>query len=446
MNDNSIAFEKLNTTRLFFRCALPAMLSMVFSALYVIADGIFVGRFVGENALAAVNLAMPLVNISFAVSDMIAIGSAVHIAMLLGEKKNENANRVFSFSVKIIFAFSVLIGIFFLFFTKPVFVLMGTSGQALNYAFEYMCIYALFSPLTMIYFAADNYLRICNRQTYSMVLNISTALLNILLDYLLIVVFDGGVRGAALASCISMAIGSFLSLLPFFRKKLELRFVSGKIPAKQFFSLLANGSSEFFSNISSSIMAFILNIVLMQIGGTTAVAAMSIVLYVDSLMIMMILGMCDSMQPPISYCHAAGLKKRVASFEKNVLFSAALLSVMAFIFLHYGGGIIAPLFIKEGDTALLELSVHAMKLYAFSYLVNWIARCLSSYLTALGKAVQSFITSICATLVFPLMALSVLTPMYGFDGVCLMPLFAGIMSSILAIILAVNTKKDKAKL
>ncbi len=444
MNHNSIAFEKSDPTKLFFRCAFPAMCSMVFSAIYVIADGIFVGRYVGESALAAVNLAMPLVNISFAIADMIAVGSAVQIAMLLGEKKREDANRMFSFCVKMIFAVSVLIGFFFLFFTKPVFVLMGTSGQALKYAFEYMCIYALFSPVTMVYFAADNYLRICNRQTYSMVLNIITALLNILLDFLLIVVFDAGVLGAALASCISMAIGSFFSLLPFFRKKLELRFISGKIPAKQFLSLLANGSSEFFSNISSSIMAFILNIVLMNLGGTTAVAAMSIVLYVDSLMVMTILGMCDSMQPPISYCHAAGLKKRVTSFEKRVLSSAALLSLAAFIFLRYGSDKIVPLFVQPEDTELLQLSVHAMGIYAFSYWANWVSRCLSSYLTALGKAVQSFITSICSTLIFPLLCLAILAPTQGFDGVCLMPLLAGILSGVLAVILSITLKQDKA--
>ncbi|MBS5149734.1 MAG: MATE family efflux transporter [Butyricicoccus pullicaecorum] len=440
MNPNSLAFETQPPSKLFLCCALPAMCSMVFGALYTIADGIFVGRYVGENALAAVNLAMPLVNISFAIADMIAVGSSVQIAMFLGQRDKEAANRIFSFSIKIIFAVSILIGLFFLFFTKPVFMLMGANGQALQYAFVYMGVYALFSPVTMVYYAADNYLRICNRQKYSMILNISTALLNIVLDFLLIIVFEGGVLGAALASCISMAIGSFFSLLPFFRKKLELRFTKGKIPAKQFVSLLANGSSEFFSNISGSVMAFILNVVLMRLGGTTAVAAMSIVLYVDSLMVMMIFGMCDSMQPPISYCHAAGLKQRVLSLEKRVLLSAALLSLGAFFFLWYGGSRIVPFFVTPEDTALLELSVHAMELYAFSYLVNWIYRCLSSYLTAMGQAGKSFAASICGTLVFPLVCLAALVPLWGFDGVCFMPLFAGFFSGALAILLSVWRK------
>lgn len=440
MNNNSLAFETQHPSKLFLRCALPAMCSMVFGALYTIADGIFVGRYVGENALAAVNLAMPLVNISFAVADMIAVGSSVQIAMFLGEKNKEAANRIFSFSVKIIFAVSILTGLFFLTFTKPVFRIMGAGEQALRYAFEYMCVYALFSPVTMVYYAADNYLRICNRQKYSMILNITTALLNIGLDFLLIVVLDCGVLGAALASCISMAIGSFFSLLPFFRKKLELRFMKGMIPLKQFCALLANGSSEFFSNISGSVMAFILNIVLMDLGGTTAVAAMSIVLYMDSLMVMLIFGMCDSMQPPISYCHAAGLKKRVLSLEKRILLSAALMSLAAFLFLRYGGDRIVPFFVKPGDTELLELSVHAMGLYAFSYLVNWVDCCLSSYLTAMGQAGKSFITSICGTLIFPLLCLVVLVPLQGFKGVCLMPLFAGILSGALAILLSIWDK------
>lgn len=440
MNHNSLAFETQSPSKLFLHCALPAMCSMVFGALYTIADGIFVGRYVGENALAAVNLAMPLVNISFAIADMIAVGSSVQIAMFLGERNKEAANRIFSFSIKIIFAVSILTGLFFLFFTKPVFMLMGANGQALQYAFVYMGVYALFSPVTMVYYAADNYLRICNRQKYSMILNISTALLNIVLDFLLIVVFESGVLGAALASCISMAIGSFFSLLPFFRNKLELRFIKGKFPAKQFVSLLANGSSEFFSNISGSVMAFILNIVLMRLGGTTAIAAMSIVLYVDSLMVMMIFGMCDSMQPPISYCHAAGLKKRVLSLEKRVLLSAALLSLGAFFFLRYGGNQIIPFFVTPEDTALLELSAHAMELYAFSYLVNWIYRCLSSYLTAMGQAGKSFAVSICGTLFFPLVCLAALVPLWGFDGVCFMPLFSGLFSGVLAILLSVWRK------
>lgn len=440
MDTNTFMFEKMQPTKLFIKCAIPATLSMIFSGIYSIADGIFVGRCIGADALAAVNLVMPLIMISFALAEMIAVGSSVQIAMLLGQKEKELADRTFSVCIKVILGISVIIGLIFFFLSKPILMLMGTEGMALQYSIEYIRVYAVFSPLIIVYFAADNYLRICGKQNYSMALNIATSVLNIVLDFLLLVVWKQGVWAAAFTSCISMALGTVMALCPFFRNKLELKFVKGWISAKHFVKLVANGSSEFFANIASSIFSFILNIVLLSIGGATAVAAMSVVMYVESIASMMISGMSDSMQPAISYCHGAGLKKRVYALEKRVLVSAAVLSLTACLLLRYGGAWVVPFFVKPGETELLTLSIHAMSLYALSYLVNWVDGCLSGYLTALGQAGRSFIVSIMGTLVLPLVGLAVLAPPLGLDGVCLMPLFAGVLSAVLSLVLVLTIK------
>ena len=440
MDTNTFMFEKMQPTKLFIKCAIPATLSMIFSGIYSIADGIFVGRCIGSDALAAVNLVMPLIMISFALAEMIAVGSSVQLAMLLGQKEKELANRTFSVCIKVILGISVIIGLIFFFLSKPILTLMGTEGKALQYGIEYIRVYAVFSPLIIVYFAADNYLRICGKQNYSMALNIVTSVLNIVLDFLLLVVWKQGVWAAAFTSCISIALGTVMALCPFFRNKLELKFVKGWISAKQFVKLVANGSSEFFANIASSIFSFILNIVLLSIGGTTAVAAMSVVMYVESIASMMISGMSDSMQPAISYCHGAGLKKRVYALEKRVLVSAAVLSLTACLLLRYGGAWVVPFFVKSDETELLALSIHAMSLYALSYLVNWVDGCLSGYLTALGQAGRSFIVSIMGTLVLPLVGLAVLAPPLGLAGVCLMPLFAGVLSAVLSLVLVLTIK------
>lgn len=440
MDTNTFMFEKMQPTKLFIKCAIPATLSMIFSGIYSIADGIFVGRCIGADALAAVNLVMPLIMISFALAEMIAVGSSVQIAMLLGQKEKELADRTFSVCIKVILGISVIIGLIFFFLSKPILMLMGTEGMALQYSIEYIRVYAVFSPLIIVYFAADNYLRICGKQNYSMALNIATSVLNIVLDFLLLVVWKQGVWAAAFTSCISMALGTVMALCPFFRNKLELKFVKGWISAKHFVKLVANGSSEFFANIASSIFSFILNIVLLSIGGATAVAAMSVVMYVESIASMMISGMSDSMQPAISYCHGAGIKKRVYALEKRVLVSAAVLSLTACLLLRYGGAWVVPFFVKPGETELLTLSIHAMSLYALSYLVNWVDGCLSGYLTALGQAGRSFIVSIMGTLVLPLVGLAVLAPPLGLDGVCLMPLFAGVLSAVLSLVLVLTIK------
>ena len=440
MDTNTFMFEKMQPTKLFIKCAIPATLSMIFSGIYSIADGIFVGRCIGADALAAVNLVMPLIMISFALAEMIAVGSSVQIAMLLGQKEKELADRTFSVCIKVILGISVIIGLIFFFLSKPILMLMGTEGMALQYSIEYIRVYAVFSPLIIVYFAADNYLRICGKQNYSMALNIATSVLNIVLDFLLLVVWKQGVWAAAFTSCISMALGTVMALCPFFRNKLELKFVKGWISAKHFVKLVANGSSEFFANIASSIFSFVLNIVLLSIGGATAVAAMSVVMYVESIASMMISGMSDSMQPAISYCHGAGLKKRVYALEKRVLVSAAVLSLTACLLLRYGGAWVVPFFVKSDETELLALSIHAMSLYALSYLVNWVDGCLSGYLTALGQAGRSFIVSIMGTLVLPLVGLAVLAPPLGLAGVCLMPLFAGVLSAVLSLVLVLTIK------
>lgn len=440
MDTNTFMFEKMQPTKLFIKCAIPAALSMIFSGIYSIADGIFVGRCIGADALAAVNLVMPLIMISFALAEMIAVGSSVQLAMLLGQKEKELSNRTFSVCIKVILGISVIIGLIFFFLSKPILMLMGTEGMALQYGIEYIRVYAVFSPLIIVYFAADNYLRICGKQNYSMALNIVTSVLNIILDFLLLVVWKQGVWAAAFTSCISMALGTVMALCPFFRNKLELKFVKGWISAKQFVKLVANGSSEFFANIASSIFSSILNIVLLSIGGATAVAAMSVVMYVESIASMMISGMSDSMQPAIGYCHGAGLKKRIYALEKRVLVSAAVLSLTACLLLRYGGAWVVPFFVKSDETELLALSIHAMSLYALSYLVNWVDGCLSGYLTALGQAGRSFIVSIMGTLVLPLVGLAVLVPPLGLAGVCLMPLFAGVLSAVLSLVLVLTIK------
>ena len=204
-------FSTLSPLRLFFRCALPSMAGMAVSSLYMVADGIFVGKFIGSHALAAINLVMPVIMISFALSDMIAVGSSVQISIRLGQGKEREACTVFSFSSLFIVAISCLVGLAGFFGGAQAVRLMGAGDDVLNLAVEYMRVYAVFAPFIMIFFALDNYLRVCGRTIYSMGMNIFIALSNLFFDWLFIVHFRMGVSSAALASCISLTLG--LSLI-----------------------------------------------------------------------------------------------------------------------------------------------------------------------------------------------------------------------------------------
>ena len=441
---DSEIFEKLPPTKLFFRCAIPSMITMVFGALYQIADGLFVRRFIGEDALAAVNLIMPVIMMVFAFSNMIATGTSVRISVLLGEKKREEASKVFTFSIKFIFIMSCIIGIIGLFFAEPIIRLLapGATEQAINFGITYTKVYAIFSPLLPIYFATDNYLRVCGKEKLSMWLGIGTQGFNIVLDVILIAFLGCGIWAAAFTSCAAMAIGSVITLWLFKGKKMDLYYQNGKVALRVFSKILANGSSEFFSNISMSIMSVVFNFFLLKYGGTTAVAAFSVIMYVDSIIGMLVFGMCDALQPAISYCYGAGRMDKVKAILRRIILGAVMLSLASMFFMLFLGEYVAPFFVKPEDTELLSVSIIGMKLFSFSYLTGWVDMCFSSYFTALERPVRSLLTSFFGTLVFPIGFLFILSPIWELNGVWLNPLFSCTTSAILTIILALTMRGE----
>lgn len=238
---------------------------------------------------------------------------------------------------------------------------------------------------------------------------------------------------AAAASCLSIALGTVLGFLPFVMGRLPLRFVRGTISARQLGNILANGSSEFFSSIAGSVMMVILNSVLLRLSGSMAVAAFSIVMYVDSIVGSLLFGMADSIQPAISYNYGARRRDRMLALEKRVLLTGAAVSLAALLWMQLGGKYVIPLFIQGDDPALLEMSLRAMRLFSLSYLLGWAGTCLSSFFTALNRPGRSLILAFSKTLVFPLACLAVLPAALGLDGVWLTAPAAGVLTAALAV-------------
>jgi len=441
---NTEVFLKLSPTKLFFRCAVPAVITSVFGALYSVVDGIFVGRFLGEDALAAINLIMPVVMIVESISNMIATGSSVNISMLLGEKKQEEASRIFTFSICFIAAFSCVISLPGVFLARPFTALLapGATEESIDLGAKYLRVFAAFGPLIPIYFATDNYLRVCGKEKLSMILTVVTQVINVVLDFLLIAVFHQGIQAAAVASCISIALGSVITLLLFTKKRMDVYYTKPTVKIQRFLRIIANGFSEFFSNIASSVMSIVMNLFLLKYGGTTAVAAFSIVMYVDSIIGMFSFGICDSLQPAISYCYGAGELDRMKAIFRRVLVATVIVSGAAFLFMLFAGPAIAPIFMEPGDEALKEVSITAIKIFAFSYLAGWIDMTYSSYFTALDKPLRSLIVSLFGTVVFPIAFLFILTQLYGLNGVWLMAAVSGVASGILTLVLAKTMKLE----
>lgn len=435
-------FSTLSPLRLFIKCAVPNVISMAFISFYYIVDGIFVGKYLGSDALAALALIIPFVMMSFALADMIAIGSSVQISMHLGLGKKNLARKIFSSSMLIIFIISCFIGILEYFLGPVLIDCLNVSDEIKTMAKECMLVFALFAPFTMLSFALDNYLRICGKTTYSMIINIIIALSNIAFDYLFIIVFGWGLFSVALATCLGIVLSGIFGIIPFLFQNLELKISSLYMNLKIFKNILYNGSSEFFGNISGSLYSIFANFVLLKISDTQSVAAFSIILYIDSFIIMLIIAMGDAMQPALSYNYAKKDFLRIKAIVKVVFFAGAFLSLFSIVLILIFGENLIALFAKENDQEFKAFAYTALILFVFNYLFAWFNTLSGSFLTAFNKVSFSLVLSLVQNLFIPLFFLLILSYFIGLNGVWLSPFFAEFCVLILAWIFLKRIFKD----
>lgn len=432
---NQEQFGTMEPKKLFFKLALPSLISMLFSSLYMMTDGIFVGKIIGSKALAAINLVFPIIMIIFAFGDMIASGSSVKIGIKLGEKEEQEASEIFSVALLFVFILNIIFALISLIFAKDIIFMLIKDKELAKLSYKFAYVFILFLPIIAPFFAIDNYLRICGKAKMSMWVNIIVSVINIFLDAIFIGYLKLGIEYAALASSISMSLGTIILICPFITKKVVLRFTKPKIKIKEMLGIIYNGSSEFFSNVSASIMSVIMNSFLLYFGGAVAVAAYSIVMYIDSLIVPVLFGIIDSVQPVVSYNYGAKNKERIMTFFKitcSVTFAISIATiVVVFVFPDF----LVRLFSSASDVDVINMAKKALLLYAPSFLFTWFIMTVSGFLTGLEKATSSIVIMICESVITPLIATVVLTQVVGVYGVFVSATVSSGFSIVVALIL-----------
>ena len=432
---NQEQFGTMEPKKLFVKLAIPSLISMLFSSLYMMADGIFVGKIIGSKALAAINLVFPIIMILFAVGDMVASGASVKIGIKLGEKNEKEASEIFSVALLFIFILNIIFAIIGLIFTKDIIFILIKDKELANLAYKFAYVFILFLPIIAPFFAIDNYLRICGKANMSMWINIGVSVLNIILDAIFIGYLKLGIEYAALASSLSMSIGTLILIYPFITKKVALKFTKPKIKIKEMLGIIYNGSSQFFSNISGSIMAIIMNSFLLYYGGAVGVAAYSIVMYIESLIVPMLFGMIDAVQPVFSYNYGAKNNKRIMTFFKITCTVAFSISILTMIIIFVFPDFLVRMFSSESDIAVIDMAKKALLLYAPSYLFTWFIMTVSGVLTGLEKATESIVLMSAESIILPLLSTLVLTQLIGVYGIFITPTISGAVSIVVSIIL-----------
>ncbi len=415
-------FKTLPIRKIFLRCTVPNMLSMIFSSIYFIVDGIFIGRYVGEVGLAAVNISWPFLLITFAMADMIAVGSSVKIALTLGKGDTDYASKIFSTSVLLVFILSAFFGSFAVVIAQFTDVFLVNDLELSNYTSRYLTHIGYFAIGFIPLYAMDNYLRICGKMKLCLYINVVSSLVNIFLDWLFLAKFGWGIESAAIATGISTSLGTIISLLVFASSKLTLKFTKPKIPFKDILEIIYNGSSEFFGKIAGSLIAILTNAFLLSLGGAVAVTAYSIVMYVDGVVRSIIYGIVDSLQPPITYNFGADQPKRVFGIYKASLIATGCISIAAMFILLAIPELLVQVFIKSTDESIIKIAVTALLLFSPTYLTSWFNLVTGSILTSLDRPKESLVLMTLSSVVFPLVSVFILTFFFELNGVFLTPI------------------------
>lgn len=405
---------------------------MLSSSLYQLIDGILVGQFLGETAFAALNLAMPFVIVNFALADLIGVGSSVPISISLGQKKDAEANNIFSCACLMIILAGILTGGILYAAAPLLMALMGATDEFAAFAVSYLRVYALCSPVTTIVFAMDNYLRICGKIRFSMALNIIMSILSAALEFLFLYVFRWGIWAAALATCSGMCICALLALAPFVLRHTQLRFCRPRFHLETLRQILSCGTPTFLGNIAGRITSILMNVLLVRMGGETAVSVYGILMYADGFIQPLLYGTCDSLQPAVSYNWGAGQYSRVRAIERCCFIASALLSLASAAVIFLIPDTIARLFMDTSEAVSLTMAAEALRLFGLAYLTRWFSFAMQSYLLAVGKSGPASLISLSIALLFPAVLMIVLWPL-GLTGLWLNLPVASLLSGLLAL-------------
>lgn len=442
-------YSSMNPWRLFFVVAAPGMISMFAMSIYSIFEGIFIGQILGEGAFAAINIAMPLVMINFSLADLIGVGASAPISIALGKNDHKTANNVFSCSILMILCVSVLMGSIMFFAAEPLSRLMGADDLLLDTAVRYMRTVALCSPLSAIFFAMDNYLRISGFVKTSMIINICSNLLTLGLLTFFLLVCKMDVVGSALAVSISMCLCSVVAMIPFVKKKALLKFTKPTFSFAMIKQIIACGSPVFLNNVSGRITSILINISLMTLGvkelgeggGQTAVAVYAVLMYASDLCWPLLYGIADSLSPALGYNWGARNYDRVKKIAKCAYVGTAIIGLVSTSILFFLPREIASWFVKAEEVRLLEISTGAIRLFCFAYLFRWIGVTTQSLFSAIEKPLQATVLSVSTAFIFPVLLLGALWS-FGLDGIWFNFVGVNVCSSIISIVLFMHLLKE----
>ena len=380
--------------KLLWKYALPAIIAMTATSLYNIVDTIYIGHGCGALALGALTVAKPFMDICAAFGSLVGVGASSLLAIYLGEKDYEHANRVLGNVIVMNIILSAIVMAVGLIWLDPILMAFGASEATLLYAHEYMEIILYGNVLTHIYFGLNAMLRSAGHPRFSMTATIVAVIINIILDPIFIFGLDMGVRGAALATVISQAVAVVWQLTKFMDKNELVRFHRGIWRLNRHITLraLAIGMSPFLYNIAHCFVVIIINNQLKNFGGDMAIASYGVINRLTFVFAMMVMGLNQGMQPIAGYNYGAKQFDRVLkSFYLTCAYATGVMGIV-FVLGEFFPDLMTRMFTH--DVELIAQTVRPMRIVCSTMLIIGFQMVTGNLFTSVGKAGKAIFLSL----------------------------------------------------
>ncbi|WP_105614244.1 MATE family efflux transporter [Vallitalea okinawensis] len=443
---NTTKLGQESITKLLLQFSIPAVIANMVNAIYNIVDRIFIGNYAGENALAGLTIAFPLMILIFAFASLVGIGGAALISIKLGENDNRKANHIFGNTLSIAVILGLSITVIGYLSMEGLLRLLGADLVTLPYALNYMNIILGGIIFQLISFALASAARTEGRPKLSMLAMMTSALTNIALDYIFIRIMGWGVKGAALGTIIGQFVGLMLLVGYYVKGKSVLKIIKKDLvpEIKVVKAIVSIGASSFITPIGSSIAMMLLNVSLVNYGGNAAITAMGGINSLYSMFIMPVMGIQQGMQPIIGYNHGANLKNRVKKTLIVGVSMAVAFSSVVFILLEGFPTLFMQLFIAP-ESLTMPIATKGLRLFILMLPLLSINLLGTAYFQSIAQVKKALFLGAARQFIFLIPVVLSLPKVLGLTGVWLSTPIADGLAVLVTIVMLLPVFKAREK-
>lgn len=421
-----------NIGKLLMQYAVPAIIAMTASSLYNMVDSIFIGHGVGTMAISGLALTFPLMNLAAAFGSLVGVGAATLISVKLGQKDYDTAQRVLGN----VFVLNILLGVAFtvivMAFLDPILYFFGGSDETVGYARDYMYIILLGNTITHLYLGLNAVLRSSGHPQKAMYATIATVIINTILDPVFIYGFGWGIRGAAIATIVAQIISLMWQLWIFSSKEELLHFHRGifRLKRKIVFDSLAIGMSPFLMNMAACFIVILINQGLKKYGGDLAIGVFGIVNRLVFIIVMIVMGLNQGMQPIAGYNFGAKQYERVTKTLKLTIIYVTGVTTFGFIIGMLFSDTVVGIF--TSDAELIELSAKGLRIVVMFFPIIGFQMVTANFFQSIGMASKAIFLSLTRQMVVLLPCLLILPRFFGAAGVWYSMPISDLLASLIA--------------